>query len=48
MSADLELEFRAIVEGRAIEQFYTDGQADELFALIDGKLDILEGGEVTT
>jgi hypothetical protein len=40
---------RARVEQRYIdEQFYTPAQADELFALIDGKVEIIGGSEVTT
>jgi hypothetical protein len=40
---------RMTVQRRLIdESFYTDAQADELFALIDGKVEIFGGSEVTT
>jgi hypothetical protein len=42
-------EYRATVQRRLIDEgFYTDAQADELLALIDGKAEILGGSEVTT
>ncbi|NDC96011.1 hypothetical protein EB077_11955 [bacterium] len=38
---------RGTVEKRLIDEgFYSDAQADELFALIDGKLDYITGQEV--
>ena len=38
---------RGTVEKRLLDEgFYTDAQADELFALIDGKLEIVTGEEV--
>ena len=41
--------FRAKVEKRLIDEgFYTDAQADELLALIDGKLDYITGEEVAS
>jgi hypothetical protein len=40
---------RSTVEKRLIDEgFYTDAQADELFALIDGKLDYITGEEVAS
>lgn len=42
-------EIRSKVEKRLLDEaFYSDGQADELFALIDGKLELLTGEEVTS
>jgi hypothetical protein len=42
-------EIRARVEQRFIDdRFFTPSQADELFSLIDGKVEILGGSEVTT
>jgi hypothetical protein len=41
--------FRTKVEKRLIDEgFYTDAQADELLALIDGKLDYITGEEVAS
>ena len=40
---------RGTVEKRLLDEgFYTDAQADELFALIDGKLEIVTGEEVAS
>lgn len=42
-------EIRSKVEKRLLDEaFYSDGQADELFALIDGKLELLTGEEVAS
>ena len=42
-------EIRSKVEKRLLDEaFYSDGQADELFALIDTKLELLTGAEVAS
>ena len=43
------IEIRGKVERRLLDEaFYTDAQADELFSLIDHKLELLTGEEVTS